>query len=347
MLNRPTMQFRSPFFALTLSCLALAACSHDRVRATANPPRPNRPTNVSGMHSWMQPGVYHWTVPPTDTGGMIEVEIAGGGGGGGNSGWVRAPFEGTAYTCQFQHDCGGGGGGGGGASAIVGGGRVLLIADGGGGGGGGNNHGEDAGYGGFGGFGQSTPSTFLPIVANATDERSCPGPCVYAGETLTLTVGAGGEGALGAHGGTGGTGFGGRGGSGGNRCAFNGQSGGTDGGGGGGGAACRWNLPGGAGGSGAFGGGGGAGAQDGEACTGTGGLGGNALPMEPQSTIEFVKAGGKATGQSGRCGGGAGGQGHGKVNPPGVNGPASPGSGIYNAGAGGNGHPGLITLIWS
>ncbi len=346
MQNRPSRRYRRAFFALTLSCLALAACGHDRARATASPPSPDRPATVSGMHTWMQPGVYRWTVPAADTGGMIEVEIAGGGGGGGNAGWVRTPFEGAAYTCQFQHDCGGGGGGGGGASAIVGGGRVLLVADGGGGGGGGNNHGEDA-DGGFGGFGQATLSTFLPIVANATEERSCPGPCVYAGETLTLTVGAGGEGALGADGGTGGMGFGGRGGAGGNRCSFNGQSGGTYGGGGGGGASCRWNLTGGAGGSGGFGGGGGAGALGGTNCLATGGHGGNALPMRPDPTPGFVKAGGKASGQSGRCGGGKGGAGHGKVNPAGQNGPASPGFGTYNAGAAANGHPGVISLVWS
>ena len=292
MLNRPIRRYRNPLFALTLSCLALAACGHDRARATASPPVPNRPATVSGMHSWMKPGVYHWTVPAVDTGGMIEVEIAGGGGGGGN------------------------------------------------------NHGEDA-SGSFGGFGQALLSTFLPIVANATDERSCPGPCVYAGEMLTLTVGAGGEGALGADGGTGGMGFGGRGGSGGNRCAFSGQNGGAYGGGGGGGASCRWNLTGGAGGSGGFGGGGGAGAMDGTSCLGTGGHGGNALLMGPHAPAGFVKAGGQASGQSGRCGGGKGGAGHGTVNPPDQNGPAAPGSGTYNAGAGGNGHPGVITLIWS
>ncbi len=346
-MKRPTPQYRTAFLVLPLSCLALAACGRGRTQPTPGRQPPARTRTVSGMRSWMKPGIYHWTVPTADAGGMIEVEIAGGGGGGGNVGWVHTPFEGAAYTCHWQHDCAGAGGGGGGASAIVGTTGALLIADGGGGGGGGNNHGESA-RGGFGGFGQNR-STFLPIVASAADERSCHGPCVYAGETLTLTVGAGGEGALGAQGGTGGMGFDGRGGSGGNRCAFGGQSGGTYGGGGGGGASCRWNLTGGVGGTGGFGGGGGAGAEDGTNCLGYGGHGGNALFKGPSSSFKpaFETAGGAVSGERGRCGGGVGGQGHGRVNSPGQNGPAAPGSGSAGGGTGGNGHPGLITLIWS
>lgn len=152
----PTLRYRKIFLVLSLSCLALAVCGGGRAATV------------------LRPGVYRWTVPASDAGGMIEVEIAGGGGGG--------------------------------ASAIVAGSHALLIADDGGGGGGGNNHGEDA----RGGFGQML-STFLPIAATVADSRTCSGPCVYAGETLTLTVGAGGTGAKGIHGGIGGMGFGGRG----------------------------------------------------------------------------------------------------------------------------------------
>ena len=343
----PTLRYRKIFLALSLPCLALTACGRDRARPTTSRPPAARTATVSGIHSWLRPGIYRWTVPASDASGMIEVEITGGGGGGGNVGWVKTPFEGAAYTCQEEHDCAGAGGGGGGASAVVAGSHALLIADGGGGGGGGNNHGEDA-RGGFGGFGQ-TFSTFLPIVANAADSRACHGPCVYAGETLTLTVGAGGTGAMGTHGGTGGMGFGGRGGAGGNRCTFAGQSGGSYGGGGGGGASCRWNLTGGTGGTGGFGGGGGAGAKDGTNCLGYGGHGGNAFFKGSLSgfTPGFEQAGGKPAGQEGACGGGRGGRGHGTVNPAGQNGPAAPGSGTYDGGPGGNGKPGVITFIWS
>ena len=218
----PTLRYRKIFLVLSLSCLALAVCGGGRAATV------------------LRPGVYRWTVPASDAGGMIEVEIAGGGGGG--------------------------------ASAIVAGSHALLIADDGGGGGGGNNHGEDA----RGGFGQML-STFLPIAATVADSRTCSGPCVYAGETLTLTVGAGGTGAKGIHGGIGGMGFGGRGGDGGNRCAVAGQS------------------------SGSYGGGSGGGAKNGTNCLGYGGHGGNAFFKGSPTVFKpgFEQAGGKPTGQPG------------------------------------------------
>lgn len=313
-----------------LAVFTLAACSHPQ-RASRDPLH-RQASAPSGIKSWNVPGTYHWIVPPGDAGGMIQVQVIGAAGGGGNVGWVRLPGAGDAYTCSFERDCAGAGGGGGGASALMTVGHALVVAAGGGGGGGSVNA-QGSVRGGSGGMGQMR-STMIRVVSNAQAAAHCRETCVYAGETLTLIVGAGGLGAQGPRGGSGGLGYDGRGGNGGNRCGLAGTSGGAFGGGGGGGAACHWGQPGGAGGPGAYGGGGGAGTLEGTNCIANGGAGGNQHTAQGPS------------GSPGACGGGPGGDGHASPNSFGVNG-SLPGHGSINGGAGQRGHNGSITLIWS
>jgi hypothetical protein len=328
-----TFRHASFLACLTTLTLLLAACGSGASRAQATPPTATGSTSLSALkaelgaeaarlkavdatiqaqegalgapsagpvRTWSKPGVYRWTVPANA--GMVEIVADGGSGGGGNAGWIRAPGDGLAYTCVYEHACFGAGGGGGGASAVAAGGTLLVVAPGGGGGGAGVRHHGGGGGGAPGGGGAELAPRFFTVVPNRGAWTSCRTRCVYRGEVLTITVGAGGGGASGGSPGEGGEGYGGPGGTGGARCGGVGGSGGRYGGGGGGGAACHWNLPGGAGGSGAYGGGGGAGAQGETSCNNHGGSGGGFVGEgAPPKTWRH------AYGESGRCGGGKGG----------------------------------------
>jgi hypothetical protein len=315
-----------------------------------------------GLLRWDKPGRYRFQVPPQLAGKAMLVTLYGGSGGGGDSGWVRGPGQGNAYTCQALKKCWGAGGGGGGASAVVGPGHFLLVATGGGGGGGGVT--ADAAYGssgrgGNGGSGAELLSVLVPVAGKG--RQSCltfgklPGlagilhtyGCLQPGEVLAVVVGAGGQGAHGALPGAGGEGYGGPGGQGGYRCSGNGQSGLPYGGGGGGGSACTWGATGGLGGKGAYGGGGGAGTRPsscvkrpGFSCVLEGGAGGGFLGQgAPRGTYRGVN------GQPGGAGGGAGGAGSKAITP-------SLGAGALRGGAGGAGpvggagEDGMVTISY-
>jgi hypothetical protein len=268
---------------------------------TPNPPALTAAeTAAGGMRTWRTVGVHHWSIPPTAR--LIDIGVSGGSGGAGNAGWVRAPSDGLAYTCQLEQACFGAGGGGGGASAVVVGGTLLAVAPGGGGGGGGVRHDLGGGRGGSGGSGAEVFGIMRPVVATMKNWRACQPRCLYAGERVLIYVGGGGGGAHGSVPGAGGLGYGGPGGSGGARCGRAGSSGGHYGGGGGGGGACLWDAPGGKGGAGAYGGGGGAGAQGGLACSNRGGAGGT-FPGEGYLPGMWHEP----YGEPGACGGGTGG----------------------------------------
>ena len=284
---------------------------------------PNPFSGSGSLKSWNKPGVYKWVVPPAA--GFIEIAAYGGSGGGGNSGWVRAPGVGMAYTCENESKCFGAGGGGGGASAVLAAGSPLVLAPG-GGGGGGSLFGDDI-AGGAGGNGGSAaeiiPPVFFSVVSGRRAWADCRPHCLYGGEALTIFVGGGGGGASGDRPGQGGFGYGGSGGPGGERCGGAGGSGGRYGGGGGGGAACAWDQPGGMGGSGAYGGGGGSGTLGGESCYEHGGAGGGFIGEgTPSGTWRHPY------GESGPCGGGRGGA---ALNPTVVR----PGAGMIAGGRGG------------
>jgi hypothetical protein len=284
---------------------------------------PNPFPGSGSLKSWNKPGVYKWVVPAGV--GFIEIAAYGGSGGGGNSGWVRAPGVGRAYTCENESKCFGAGGGGGGASAVLAAGSPLVLAPGGGGGGGGIF--GDAISGGAGGNGGSAAEVLPPVFFSVVSSRrvwvGCRPHCLHDGEVLTIFVGGGGGGASGNRPGKGGFGYGGPGGSGGVRCGGAGGSGGRYGGGGGGGGACVWDRSGGMGGSGAYGGGGGAGTLGGESCYEHGGAGGGFIGEgAPSGTWRHPY------GENGSCGGGRGGTG---LEPAVVR----PGAGMIVGGRGG------------
>lgn len=326
--------------------LALVSCH--RSGASGLAAKSTKTAMAVGAKNWTVPGIYHWVVPASDVGSVIMVTAVGGAGGGGNVGWVRHPGDGSAYTCAYYHDCAGNGGGGGGATALSAGNAPLVLAYGGGGGGGGANH-DGSVRGGYGGFG-AIATAMIPVVATDHVATTCPAICVYAGEQLTVTVGAGGSGASANKAGVGGLGFVQAGGTGGTRCGGRGGTGGSVSGGGGGGAACHWNELGGAGGSGGFGGGGGGGTTAGINCFSNGGGGGNARIPTLMSDYSpgSETPGGIASGQAGACGGGLGGRGTGTASSQGTytSEDSFPGNGTYTRGSGGTGHNGWLYLTW-
>ncbi len=158
--------------------------------------------NARGARFWSSPGTYRWVIPAGAT--ALEITADGGSGGGGNTGWARTTGDGLFYTCTNEHRCFGAGGGGGGASAVTAAGTALAIAPGGGGGGAGVDYSGGEGGGGPGGSGAETGTVLIPVVPSPGAWASCRPHCLYVGETLVITVGAGGGGAVGGTPGRGG-----------------------------------------------------------------------------------------------------------------------------------------------